>query len=244
MMRPTNWPKTKGFFITGTDTGVGKTMVTGAIANYLKRKGINIGVFKPIATGCERRREGLVSPDAEFLAYCADSPLSLEQINPVRYAEPLAPWVAADRAAQPVDWEAIRIAYQNVVDSSEAILVEGVGGVMVPLEKDYFVLDLMAELRLPVVIVTRADLGTINHTLLTVNACKSRDLKVIGLVINGYNPDEAGVAEETNLKIISELSGCKLLAVIPYDQTSCVERLRLEVDIISAISTIFWAEFL
>src|SRR5688500_20201863 len=104
-VRPVTLP---GLFITGTDTGVGKTVVAGAIAAWFRSRGARVAVLKPIATGCEHRREGLVSPDAEFLAHCADSSHPLDLVCPQRYAEPLAPAVAADRAGQPLDWPAVQ----------------------------------------------------------------------------------------------------------------------------------------
>src|SRR5687768_8214223 len=100
MLRPSPLP---GLFITGTDTGVGKTVVAGAIADWFRRRGDRVAVLKPVGTGCVRRREGLVSEDAEFLAHCADSRHPLDLICPQRYAEPLAPAIAAERAAQPLD---------------------------------------------------------------------------------------------------------------------------------------------
>src|SRR5882672_4803106 len=103
MIHPISIP---GLFVTAIDTEVGKTVVAGAIANYFLRQGARIAVSKPVATGCVSRREGLVSEDAEFLASCADARFPLDLICPQRYKEPLAPAVAADRAGQPIDWEA------------------------------------------------------------------------------------------------------------------------------------------
>src|SRR5947209_9985624 len=117
-----------GLFITGTDTGVGKTVIAGAIAEWFRRQGKIVGVCKIAATGCVHRREGLVSEDAEFLAMCADSRFPLDEIAPVRYAEPLAPAIAAERAKQPLDWEAIDRSIQNISRGSDFIIVEGVGG--------------------------------------------------------------------------------------------------------------------
>src|SRR5207248_5516331 len=128
MLRPIPIP---GLFVTATDTDVGKTVVAGAIANYFLRQGgsrARVAVSKPIATGCVRRREGLVSEDAEFLASCADSRHSLEQICPQRYAEPLAPAIAAQRAREPVDWTAIDRSIQQMCVGSGVMIVEGVGG--------------------------------------------------------------------------------------------------------------------
>src|SRR5437773_1592596 len=120
-----------GLFITGTDTAVGKTVIAGAIAQWFGRRGVGGAVCNPIATGCVRRREGLVSEDAEFLASCADSRDSLELICPQRYAEPLSPAVAAQRTRQPIDWPLIDRSIQEMCAGSDVMIVEGVGGVAV-----------------------------------------------------------------------------------------------------------------
>ena len=117
--------KAKGLFITGTDTGVGKTVVTGAIARCLSAAGKKVGVFKPISTGCRITRQGLISEDAEFLAHCSNSINSLEEINPVRYLDALAPMAAAERSGRVVDFDEIYRGYQNITNTNEIILVEG-----------------------------------------------------------------------------------------------------------------------
>jgi dethiobiotin synthetase len=240
MKKKCDFVPANGLFITGTDTGVGKTVVTGAVARILARAGRAVGVFKPIATGCRRRREGLVSQDAEFLSWCADSRCLLEQVNPVRYREPLSPYAAVLRTKNPIDWQEIQLSYSNIVRENEFILVEGIGGVYVPLETDYYVLDLMADMALAVVVVARATLGTINHTLLTVRACQNRGLRVAGIVLNGYDPDKADLAQETNAQILNELSGVGILTVIPCDTNTCVEKSRLGANVLGAAALVDW----
>src|SRR5258708_11226690 len=120
--------------VTGTDTGVGKTLVAGAIGNWFHRHGFRVSMLKPCATGCVRRREGLVSEDAEFLAHCADARFPLDLVCPQCYAEPLAPAIAAERAHQPLDWEAIDRSIRMMSDESDVMIVEGVGGVLVPMD--------------------------------------------------------------------------------------------------------------
>ncbi|MBN2376044.1 MAG: dethiobiotin synthase [Sedimentisphaerales bacterium] len=238
------FPVAKGLFITGTDTEVGKTVVTGAIAKVMGDQGRKIGVFKPIATGCELRREGLVSMDAEFLAHCSDTESPLEEINPVRYLEPMAPSVAAKRTKREVDWEEIHQAYKNIIEKNDILLVEGIGGVMVPISEDYLVLDMMVDMGLPVIIVARSKLGTINHTLMTVEICRSRGVKVAGVVINGYQPDSADLAEQTNPEIIAEMTGLNILAITPYDKKVNVERGRLGADVLAAVRRVKWADLI
>jgi len=239
-MKKRQFEPAKGLFITATDTGVGKTLVTGAISRFLTRKGVRVGVFKPIATGCKLVREGLVSSDAEFLAHCSNSPFSLEEINPIRYHEPLAPLVAARLAGREIDWEELCLAYHNLTSKCEAILVEGIGGVMVPLEEGYLVVDMMAEMKLPVLIVSGSKLGSINHSLLTVSACQEAGLVIAGIVINSYNPEGKDLSEESNPKVITEITGIPVLTIIPYDKDSCVEKGLLGEDAWAAIKMVDW----
>src|SRR3954469_16101620 len=144
-----------GLFVTATDTDVGKTVIAGAIANYFLRQDADVAVSKPIATGCVRRREGLVSEDAEFLASCADARFPLDLICPQRYKEPLAPAMAAERAGQPLDWDMIQTSLRLMTRDSDVIVVEGVGGALVPLDNQHTTLDLMRWLGLPAVVVAR-----------------------------------------------------------------------------------------
>src|SRR6266550_2096629 len=178
MLSPISIP---GLFITATDTGVGKTMITAAIARVLRNQGKRVAVCKPIATGCVHRREGLVSEDAEFLAHHSNTRHPLDLICPQRYAEPLAPSLAAERANQPLDWSSINRSLQLLSRDADILLVEGVGGAMVPLDAKHTVLDLAQWLRLPTVIVARPSLGTINHTLLTAAALRSVNVNLAGV---------------------------------------------------------------
>jgi len=244
MAQRVQFQSARGIFVTGTDTGVGKTVAAGAIAHQLRQAGIKVGVFKPVATGCELRREGLVSPDAEFLAHCSDTASPLERINPVRFREPLAPLVAAERANTDIAWEELQLAYRNIVDQHDLVVVEGIGGVMVPIQKDYLVLDLMVDLALPVVIVARSGLGTINHTLLTLEACRKHDLKVSGIVINQYRADGADTAEETNPRVIAEVGRISVISIIPADTETDIQSGRLGSQVIAAVGLANWADLI
>jgi dethiobiotin synthetase len=234
MLRPVPIP---GLFITGTDTEVGKTVVAGAIAGWFKRRGFRVGVFKPAATGCVRRREGLVSEDAEFLAHCADADAPLDVICPQRFAEPLAPAIAAERAGKPLDWQAIDRALGEIVAQSDVLIVEGVGGIMVPMDAAHTIRDVARCLRLPAVVVARPGLGTINHTLLTVNALREAKVPVAGVVINRYPTDIASIAEETNLRAVEKWGKVPLLTVVPNETPG---GLRLPPGIVAAIDRVDW----
>lgn len=228
-----------GLFVTGTDTGVGKTVVAGAIANWFARRQYRVAVCKIAATGCVRRREGLVSEDAEFLAVCADSRHPLDLICPQRYAEPLAPAVAAERARKPLDWFAIDNSIRLMSRDSDIMVVEGVGGIMVPIDQEHTVLDVAVALGVSAVVVARPGLGTINHTLLTVNALRQRGVEVAGVVINRYRADGAGIAEETNPKAIERWGKVAVLCIIPDEQIS---HAKLPAGIVAATETVDWGK--
>jgi dethiobiotin synthetase len=207
-----------GWFVTGTDTGVGKTVVAGALAVLLREQGRKVGVFKPVASGCRRDpRLGLVCEDAEFLAHCAEAEVNLETINPIRYPGDLAPMVAAERSKRPVDWDAMDEALERVRQTSDWLIVEGAGGLLVPIDRKKKMADLAVDLGLPLIIVARPGLGTINHTLLTIEAAKHRGLKIAAVIINRYHPHSATLAEETNPEVIARLAKIKIPLVIPFD---------------------------
>jgi dethiobiotin synthetase len=237
MLNPVSLP---GLFITATDTGVGKTLVAGAIADWFRRRHRRVGVLKPIATGCVHRREGLVSEDAEFLAHCAEARFPLDVICPVRYAEPLAPSVAAERAGKPVDWDAVQRSIRMITAGSDVMVVEGVGGVMVPLDAKHNVLDLARWLKLPAIIVARPGLGTINHTLLTLGALRDAGVNVAGVVIDRYPADGASIAEETNPRVIEKLGKVQVLCVVPDEPLQGTD---LPKGIVAAIQTVDWERF-
>ena len=227
-----------GLFITGTDTGVGKTLVAAAIADWFRRHGFSVAVCKPIATGCDRRREGLVSEDAEFLAHHADAKFPLNTICPQRFAEPLAPAIAAERAKQPIEWNAIDSAIQSMSEQSDVLIVEGVGGVMVPIARKILVLDMIGWLGLPSLIVARAGLGTINHTLLTALALRNAGAAIAGVVINKYPPETPPAAEETNPRAIEKWGTVPILCMVPEFKGPAIPKLPGEVA--GAVDAVDW----
>jgi dethiobiotin synthetase len=233
-------PRKAGLFITGTDTGVGKTLIAGAIAKILTDKGLKVGVFKPIATGCKRTWDGLISDDTEFLADCTNSDLSLSTITPIGYRTPAAPIVSAAREGLPIDFDRIAAAYKDICRNSDAVLVEGIGGVRVPLTEEFDLLDLAVEFGMPVVIVARPNLGTINHTLMTIDCVRAAELKIAGVVINGYNAAESTVAEDTAAETIAKCSGVDVLAVVPFDGTVSIEKPNLGEVILASLAGYDW----
>ena len=228
-----------GLLVTGTDTGIGKTVIAGAIAAWFRRHGHRTGVLKPAASGCVRRREGLVSEDAEFLAHCADAPQPLDVIAPQRFLEPLAPAVAAQRAGVTFDWSSIQRSIDAISRDSDVLIVEGVGGIMVPMDETHMMLDVARLLKLPAVVVARPALGTINHTLLTVNALRGAGVEVAGVVINRYPAETPPVAEETNPRAIEKWGKVPVLAIVPDTREPIVK--NVPPDIAAPISAVDWA---
>jgi dethiobiotin synthetase len=224
----------RGLFITGTDTGVGKTIVTAAIAVRLRQEGVNVGVMKPVSTGCVRRREGLVSEDAEFLAKAADVPGPLEDISPLRLAEPLAPTVAAARARIELDLAPVWAAWRRLRRAHQIMLVEGIGGLLCPVTPKECVADLAKAFGLPLVVVARSGLGTINHTALTVEVARARGLRVAGVIINRYHHDTPDLAEMTNPDEIRRVTGVDVLGLVPDDPTTSFREGVLGEDVLAA----------
>lgn len=245
-------------FVTGTDTEVGKTVVTCAIAAALRRQRPRwaLGVCKPLATGCRREREGLVNADAEALAHFADCRLPLATINPIRFAAPLAPAAAAERAGQVVDWAALAQSVAELERASDALLIEGVGGLLVPVDPcrpRMTVLDVAAALGAPVVVVARSGLGTLNHTAMTVRLLEASGCRVAGIVMNGYEPDEAGAEANGadpsmagNRQWLERLTGARVLAVVPRVDAAAAEvsAARLDGQIVEAVAMCDWGELM
>jgi dethiobiotin synthetase len=170
----------RGLFITGTGTGVGKTYVAALIARAMRQAGKRVGVYKPVASGCEIHDGELVSPDAVTLWEAAGQPGSLEQVCPQRFAAPLAPHLAARAEGRRVDPELLRSGLASWREMSDIVIVEGAGGLMSPLADDDYNADLAAEFGYPLVVVSANMLGTINATLQTLITAHTYATRVSG----------------------------------------------------------------
>ncbi len=216
----------KGLFITGTDTGVGKTYVAAGIAKTLRSAKIDVGVMKPAETGCRSRSGKLIPRDAEALirAAAVRDPLSL--VNPYRFQAPVAPSVAAQMERKTIDPGKILKSFKTLSQRHRFMIVEGAGGIMVPLAQGYLFLDLAEALGLPVLIVARPGLGTINHTLLTIDAIRNRGIMIAGVVINDGQGGRKGLAEATSPAVIQGLSGVPIIGTIAYRSRTFAELFR------------------
>ncbi|MDO9566316.1 MAG: dethiobiotin synthase [Candidatus Desulfaltia sp.] len=195
--------KNKSLFITGTNTGIGKTVICGCLARYLSRKGINVGIQKWVSTGNRNTSDdidyclSMIGREKEDV----DNPLLL---HPYTFDFPASPHLAAELEGQEVDIDKIVESYHTLMRRHDLLIVEGVGGVLVPLTRDRLLIDLVADLAIPVLIVTDSGLGTINHTLLTIEALTKRDITILGMVFN-FAGKEDKIIEEDNRKTISRI---------------------------------------
>ncbi len=209
----------KGIFVTGTDTGVGKTIVTASIAWNLIQAGRKVGVLKPVQTGT------IVSgpTDIEFVQslFGEDSPLDVA--CPYMFPDPVAPLVASMLSGERIDIRSIEDSYSKLADQNDTVIVEGAGGLQVPILEDYFMSDLAMDLNIPILIVTRPNLGTLNHTFLTLESAKRKGLDVVGIVISNY-PWDPGIPEQTNPELIISMTGVNILGILPHDNSISVEK--------------------
>ena len=200
-------------FITATDTGVGKTLISGLLLGYLREQGIKAGYQKWVATGC-----GETVADLKRVVELAGrevAPPALDLQVPYRFPFAASPHLAAELAGREIDSEVLVTAYESLKECDEVLLVEGVGGVMVPLRRDLLLADLVARLNIPTLMVARSGLGTLNHTLLTLAALHSRKIPVLGVLFtDGREEDETIVAG--NLRTITELGQVRVFGRLPW----------------------------
>jgi dethiobiotin synthetase len=201
-----------GVFVTGTSTEVGKSVVAATVARTLAAAGKRVAVFKPAVTGLD---EG-VETDHQLLRRAAGSSQSDDEIAPYRYGPPASPHLAAELAGEEIDPERLREAAADAAEGAEAIVCEGVGGLLVPLSPGYLVRDLAADLGHPLVIVAAPGLGTINHTLLTIEAARAAGLEVRAVVLNPW-PGEPSEIECSNRETIATLGRVEVLTLPRID---------------------------
>ena len=188
--------------VTGTDTGVGKTLVSTLLLRMLRRRGLSVAAMKPVETGV---RPDDPKSDAMRLREAAGADDPVEAVRPILIAEPLAPWVAMTRAGGAVDLAMLDAAFERLSGGRDAIVVEGAGGLLVPLTREVAYDGLFVAWGLDVVVVAGNRRGVINHSMLTVRAAHDAGLRVRGVVLNPLGPQPGGIAERTNQETLSEL---------------------------------------
>lgn len=215
-----------GLIVVGTDTGVGKTFVSVAIARRLRELDVRVGVYKPAASGAESTSTGPVWTDVRDLSAAVSDSFPAARICPQCFAAPLAPPVAARLEGRSVDDALLIGGLRWWFDQVNALVVEGVGGLLSPLSESLTVADFAALAGLPLLVVGRLGLGTINHTLLTVEAALRRELPVAGIVLSQASPGQPDLAATTNPQELARRLPVPLLGVIPH--TSAADLLRLD----------------
>jgi dethiobiotin synthetase len=207
----------RGLFITGTDTGVGKSVVAASVCAALAARGERVAAFKPVVTGLDDG-PGEFGHDHELLASAAGAGQAPEDVAPYRFGPPVSPHLAAELAGERIEPAQLLEAAR----AHELLVAEGIGGLLVPITTGYLVRDLAIDLGLPVLVAARTGLGTINHTLLTVEAARTAGLTVVGVVMTPW-PDEPARIVRSNRETIERLSGVPVSGLPPTDRAGLVE---------------------
>ncbi|MCG8422937.1 MAG: dethiobiotin synthase [Proteobacteria bacterium] len=207
----------KAFFVTGTDTGVGKTTVSTALLAAASQRGLRTACMKPVESGCKQTLDGRLLPvDATELAAVASMKQDLEAVCLYRFAAPVAPGVAAERAGRTIDFELVKRRFSTLIAMKpDFLLVEGAGGLLVPMGAGRMIADLIALLQIPMLVVARPGLGTINHTLLTIAVARQHRLDVAGLVFSCQEPDGEPLVT-SNVREITRASQVRYLGCLPH----------------------------
>jgi dethiobiotin synthetase len=207
----------RGVFVTGTDTGVGKSVVAAAVCAGLAARGERVAAFKPVVTGLDDE-PGEFGHDHELLASAASADQSPGEVAPYRFGPPVSPHLAAELGGERIEPAQLLEAAR----AHELLVAEGVGGLLVPITTGYLVRDLAIDLALPVVVAARTGLGTINHTLLTVEAARTAGLTVAGVVMTPW-PHEPPRIERSNRETIERLAGVRVSGLPPTDRAGLAE---------------------
>jgi dethiobiotin synthetase len=205
----------QAIFISGTDTGVGKTFFTCGLARVLKSCGYSVGVMKPAETGCQLRDDQLFPDDAWQLKEASGCAEPIEKICPHPLPEPLAPSIAAERAGVKIDVDRLLTVFEEIKGGHDITLIEGAGGLMVPLLPSYTFADFARVAKLPVIVVAANRLGAINHLLLSLEVASSKGLTLLGYVLNRLT-NEPSLAADTNREMLSGLTGVACLGELPF----------------------------
>ena len=214
---------TKGFFITGTDTEVGKTWCTVGLMARLQQQGHSVVGMKPVASGCTKTVEGLRNEDALLIQQQASKYIDYDTVNPYSFAPAIAPHIAAAQAGQPIKLGTIIEQFTELKQHADYTIVEGVGGWQVPLNEDESVVDLAVALQLPVILIVGLRLGCINHALLSAESIRTSGCQLVGWIANF--PDDDIEAQQANIDSITSRINTPLLGVVPHLATLHSERI-------------------
>ena len=202
----------KSLFITGTDTDVGKTYITTGLAVAIRKMGIDVGVMKPFAAGTAQKK-GYKSKDIVILSRAAQACDPENLVNPQFFPIPASPYTAWKNLKIKPKISTILTSFKKLSKLHEMLLVEGMGGIMTPILKDYYVTNLIKEMKIPTVIVTRSKIGTVNHTIMTVKMCEKYKIPIKGIIINDF---DKGYPIRELKRDLENLTGVKVLGSIPF----------------------------
>ena len=194
----------KAFFVTATDTEVGKTFIAAGLGRIAQVKGLRVGISKPVSCG------GI--EDAVFYKKKLKLKDSINSINPIKFRQPLSPYAAMKTEKKKIDLTKIKKSLKELMKARDLVFVEGLGGALAPIKKNYYVADMIKDLRIPCIIIARAGLGTINHTLMTIDELKMRKIMIAGIIMNGFEGRE--ISQRSNAQVIEELSAIKVIGKI------------------------------
>jgi len=203
----------KSLFITGTDTDVGKTYVTAGLAVTLRKMGIDVGIMKPFAAGTPQKK-GFKSEDVEILSRAAQVSDHEDLMNPQFFKMAASPYTASKSLNVKVKVKSVLSWFKKLSKLHSMLLVEGMGGIMTPILKNYFVTDLIKDMKIPAVIVTRTKIGTVNHTIMTCKMCEKYKIPIKGIIINNFDSD--GYTVKTLKRDLQSLTGVPILGTIPF----------------------------
>lgn len=202
----------KSLFITGTDTDVGKTYITAGLAVAIRKIGIDVGVMKPFAAGSAQKK-GYKSEDIEILSRAAMACDPENLVNPQFFKIPASPYTAWKKLKTKPKISTVLSSFKKLTKLHDMILVEGMGGIMTPILKNYYVTNLIKEMKIPTVIVTRSKVGTVNHTIMTVKMCEKYKIPIKGIIINSF---DKGYPIKDLTRDLENLTGVKVLGSIPF----------------------------
>ena len=227
----------KSLFVTGTDTDIGKTCVSAGLALALKKSGINVGVMKPFMCGISQKTS-FSHDDVTTLTNAANVNDPRELINPFFFPISASPYTAAKNLGQKINIKLVLDSYKKLSKIHDVMLVEGIGGIMTPILKDYAIIDLIKDLKANTIIVTSSKIGTVNHTILTCNICKSMKIPVKGLIINNFDSTGYPISElERDLSTLTNLPVlCSLPHLTKFNLTDFSEMIENQVDISDLIN--------
>ncbi|PSJ18050.1 dethiobiotin synthase [Nitrosomonas supralitoralis] len=223
-----------GFFVTGTDTGIGKTTVSCALLHTFAAQGKKVVGMKPIAAGSENGKW----LDVERLLAASNISVTHQQINPYAFDPPISPHIAAQQAGTEIDLALIHQAYQELKNKADIVIVEGAGGFLVPINQSQNGSDLAQALNLPVILVVGMRLGCLNHALLTVQAIRAAGLNLAGWVANCTDPQMQVLKQ--NIATLEQWLNCSLLGVLPFDKKIDIQENVISVDIIKLQNCALW----